>query len=308
MRNNRHTSKDTKSTKQLVEVLKQNKQTLIVMMPDEFMDFVVVQKKRAGLTNAEIADWLDSLISNATELSAVSKQEWLKQKEKMKSVGSFLPVLSDSKTLAVLAADLVKGGNILSKYRINMHAGRAYVILQGYPGLRTQLNGTRYLYNNPKVIKMGIGKMGAAHAIRGGVVIAIVFSIAFHALDQMMNDRATWHDFAAGVSFDVATAVTGAALAWGVVSTVVGGTAMAAVGPILLVVVVGAGITVALNAVGEHFEITEKLVNLLKQAESRYVSNMNKMRNEIRRGLNYADEDPVGFMHRLFGVPYFKGY
>jgi hypothetical protein len=91
--------------------------------------------------------------------------------------------------------------------------------------LRSQLNGTRYLLNNLKVIQMGIGKMGAAHAIRGGVVIAIVFSVFFHALDQMMNDRATWHDFAAGVGFDVATAVTGAALAWGVVSTVVGGTA-----------------------------------------------------------------------------------
>jgi hypothetical protein len=308
MRKRPHPHKKTPPDIHLVQVLKKNKQTLVVMMPDEFIDFIVVQKKRSGLTNEDITNWLDSLIANATDVSAAAKQEWLKQKEKLKSAGAFLPVLNDSKTLAVLAADLLKGGSILSGYRVNTHAGRAYVILQGYPGLRSQLTGTRYLLNNPKVIRMGVGKMGAANAIKGGVVIAIVFSVAFHALDQMMNDRATWHDFVAGVGFDVASAVTGAALAWGVVSTVVGATAMAAVGPILLVVAVGAGITLALNAVGEHYEITEKLVHLLKDAESRYVSNIRQMKSEIRRGLNYADEDPVGFMRRLFGLPYLRQY
>lgn len=213
--------------------------------------------------------------------------------------------MSDARVLAILAAEMHRGGHILSKYRVNIHAGQAYVVLKGYPGLRNQLTGTRYLLNNPKVISMGIGKLGAAQAIRSGVVISIVFSVAFHTIEQLINDRATWHDFLAGVTMDVATAVTGASIAWGAVSTVVGSTAMAAIGPIALVVVVGAGNTMALNAVSDNFELTERLAVMLKEAESRLVANMNQIKNEVRRGLNYANEDPTGFMHRLFGVPYY---
>ncbi len=204
-----------------------------------------------------------------------------------------------------MARDLQKGGSVFTKYRVNTHLGKAYVVFKGYPGLRTHLTGTRYLASNPKVISLGIGKLGAANAIKGGIVISIVFSVAFHALDQLLNERATWHDFVAGVSVDVVSALTGGAIAWGAVSVVVGATAMAAVGPIALVVVVGAGITYALNAVADHYSITERIAGLLKESEARMKENTRKMREEIRRGLNYADEDPVGFMHKLFGVPYF---
>ncbi|WP_075185143.1 hypothetical protein [Teredinibacter haidensis] len=306
MNNNVRTTKTDPSTQQLALALKQNEHTLVVMMPDEFLEYVILQKKRTGQTIEQITEWMNSLIIDSTEISQSAKQDWLRQKERIKNAGSFLPVLSDTKTLVVLATEMYKGGHILSKYRVNTHAGRAYVVLKGYPGLRSQLNSTRYLANNPKVVSMGIGKLGVAKAIKGGIVISIIFSVAFHALEQLVNDRATWHDFVAGVSIDVASAVAGASIAWGVVSTIVGATAMAAIGPIALVVVVGAGITLALNAVNSHFGLTEKLATMLKQAESRMVSNIQKIRNEVYRGLSYAEEDPIGFMHALFGVPYFR--
>ncbi len=63
-------------------------------------------------------------------------------------------------------------------------ATNLFVILEDYAGLRTQLNGTRYLAN-PKVVSMAIGKLGAARAINGGVVISVIFSLGFHALDQL---------------------------------------------------------------------------------------------------------------------------
>lgn len=153
---------------------------------------------------------------------------------------------------------------------------------------------------------MAVGKLGVAKAIKGGVIISIVFTVVFHALDQLMNDKATWHDFFAGVAVDVAAATAGAAIAWGVVSAVVGATAMAAIGPIALVVVVGAGMTAALNAIGSHFGVTSKLAGLLKEAEQRMLDSIEEVKWEVRRGLNYADEDPVGFMRRLFGVPYYN--
>lgn len=200
---------------------------------------------------------------------------------------------------------MARGGHILSKYQVKTHAGRAYVVLKGYPGLRAQLNGTRYLLNNPKIVSMGIGKLGAARAIKGGIVISVIFSVAFHALEQLLNDRATWHDFVAGVTIDVATAVTGAGIAWGVVAAVVGGTAMATIGPIVLVVIAGAALTAWLGSFAKRHQLTERLAQLLKDAELQIMSDIRQIKYETRRVLNYADKDPIGFMHKLFGVPYF---
>lgn len=295
-----------RETRDLNEALKKNEHALVVMMPNEFMEFLVIAKKRQGLSNEQIIAWLDQVIENAAELPQAARQQWQQQKARLKNVGSFLPAISDSHTLMVLAREMARGGHILSKYRVNTYAGRSYVVLKGYAGLRNQLNGTRYLINNPKIVSMGIGKLGAAKAIKGGVVISIIFSVAFHALEQLMNDRATWHDFVAGVTVDVASSLIGAGIAWGAVSAVVGATAMAAIGPIALVVVVGAGITLALNALNEHYQITERLAGMLKEAEANMRANLREMQYEINRGLNFANEDPIGFLHRMFGIPYFN--
>ncbi|GAB2525680.1 hypothetical protein [Microbulbifer agarilyticus] len=214
--------------------------------------------------------------------------------------------MADAKVLAALAYDMHKGGNLFTTYQIKTYSGRSFVMFKGYAGLRSQLTGTRYLANNPKVVSLGVGKLGAAKAIKGGLVFSVVFSIAFHSIEQLLNDRATWHDFVAGVSVDVVSAVAGSAIAWSTVSTVVGAAAMATIGPIALVVVVGVGATYALSAISEHYGLTKKLSQLLKDAESRMVKNLEDIRRETRKGLNYMDEDPIGFMHRLFGLPYLR--
>jgi hypothetical protein len=275
------------------------------MAPDEFVDFVIVQKSRSGMSLEQVNMWFDALIQKSDQIPSVSKQAWVNNKANIQSGGSFLPVFSDAKTLAVLAYEMKKGGDIFATYKINTYSGQSYVVLKGYAGLRNQLSGTRYLVNSPKVVTLGIGKLGSASAIRGGLVISIVFSVAFHGLNQLMNDRATWHDFVAGVAVDVVSAVTGAAIAWGAVSAVVGATAMVAIGPIALVVVVGAGITLVLNSVSQHYGLTEKIARMLWEFEARMRSNVRHIKNDWRQGLNYADEDPVGFMHKLFGIPYF---
>ncbi len=43
---------------------------------------------------------------------------------------------------------------------------------------------------------------------------------------------------------------------------------------------------------------------MLKESEARAIENIQQIHSEVRKGLNYADEDPIGFMHRLFAVPY----
>lgn len=291
---------------ELERSLKKNEHTLMVMDPKEFIDFVVRQKLRSGVSKEGISEWMDSVIMNARDVSSTTKQVWQESKSYAKSYGAYIPALADTKVLAALAYDLHKGGNVFTTYQVKTYSGRAYVMFKGYAGLRSQLTGTRYLANNPKVVSLGIGKLGAAKAIKGGLVFSVVFSVAFHAIEQLLNDRATWHDFVAGVSVDVVSAVAGSAIAWSTVSTVVGAAAMATIGPIALVVVVGIGVTYALSTISDHYGLSKKLSQLLKEAESRMIQNLEEIQRETRRGLNYMDEDPIGFMHRLFGIPYLR--
>ena len=291
---------------ELERSLKKNEHTLVVMDPKEFIDFVVRQKLRSGVSKEDVFEWMDSVIMSAKEISSTTKQTWQENKSYVKSYGSYVPALADTKVLAALAYDLHKGGSVFTTYQVKTYSGRAYVMFKGYPGLRSQLTGSRYLANNPKVVSLGIGKLGAAKAIKGGLVFSVVFSVAFHSIEQLLNDRATWHDFVAGVSVDVVSAVAGSAIAWSTVSTVVGATAMATIGPIALVVVVGIGATYALSTISDHYGLSKKLSQLLKEAESRMIQNLEEIQRETRRGLNYMDEDPIGFMHRLFGIPYLR--
>lgn len=291
---------------ELERSLKKNEHTLVVMNPEEFIDFIVCQKVRGGISREGVYDWMDSVIMKSGEVSPMTKQVWQENKSYIKSYGSYMPALADTKVLAALAYDLRKGGGLFTSYQIKTYSGRSYVIFKGYAGLRSQLNATRYLANNPKVVSLGVGQLGAAKAIKGGLVLSIVFTVAFHSVEQLLNDRSTWHDFVAGVSVDVVSAVAGSAIAWSTVSTVVGAAAMATIGPIAIVVVVGIGATYVLNAIGEHYGLSGKLSRLLKIAECRMRESVEGVQRETRKGLNYMDEDPVGFMHKLFGIPYLR--
>lgn len=295
-------------TEELRAALQRNNHSVVVMSPAEFIDFSITQKRQSGESDDAIIAWLDRLIQQSSAFPQSAKAQWHLNKGKIKTFGGYLPVFSDSAALGALALEMKRGGNILGKYRVANYSGKSYVILEGYAGLRSQLLGTRYLANNPRVISMAIGKAGAANAIKGGVVITVIFSLAFHSLDQLINDNATWHDFVSGVTVDLVSVAAGSAIAWSAVSAVVGATAMVAIGPIAIVVVTGALLTAGFNALSDHFDLTNKLAKLLREAESRMKESAAEIDREVRRGLTLADEDPVGFMHKLFGVPYFGSF
>lgn len=293
-----------KELKELTVVLKGNHTSMVVMTSDEYLDFILLLKVRSGMNFMQAIDWVSNVISRSSEISVLAKNEWNAYKELVKSAGSYLPAVLDAVTLVALAKEMKKGGDIFGKYKVSAHPGPAYIVLEGYSGLREKLQGTKYLASNPQVVSMGVGKLGVAKSIKGGIIVSVIFSVAFHSLDQLLNDKATWHDFVAGVSVDIVTAATGGAIAWGMVSAVLGGAAMVAIGPIAFVVVAGTGLAWALSVLGNHFEVTERIATMLKESEARVLQNLQQIHSEVRKGLNYADEDPVGFMHRLFAVPY----
>lgn len=86
--------------------------------------------------------------------------------------------------------------------------------------------------------------MDAAKAIKGGFVLSLVLSVGFHAVDQLLNDQKTWHDFVGGVAADVIYAGAATAIAYSAVSIAVGGIATFTIGPLALVVIVGVGLAI----------------------------------------------------------------
>ena len=290
---------------ELASVLNRNTHTLIAMTADEFVDFAIKSKLNKGWSIQQISEWVDTLIQNSPAIEKTVRDTWERNKSYIKTTGAFTPVLRDTRTLTALALDMQKGGNVFTKFQIKVINKRPNVIFKGYAGLRSHLTGTKYLANNLKVVSIGVGTLGALKAIKGGILFAVVFSVAFYGIEQLLNDKATWHNFIAGVSFDVVSAVTGGAIAWGAVCTYVGGTtAMIAVGPIAVVVIAGFVLVEIFDIIGMHYGVKQKIAAGLIKAEKRMIADIEQTKIKAQRGLNYADEDPLGFIHRLFGVPY----
>jgi len=288
----------------LARALAANSHTMFVMNEAEFFELVVNIKLQQGLNEQQILSWLETLSQESSGLKAL----WQRRGEGLKSLISFAPSVVDSAALAVLAKDLGKSGNILTKYQIKNYHGRTYVIIKGYPSLRQHLTGTRYLASHPKVVSMGIGKMDAAKAIKGGFVLSIVLSVGFHAVDQLLNDQKTWHDFVGGVAADVIYAGAASAIAYSAVSIVVGGVATFTIGPLALVVLVGVGLALAFGILDKNIMLGETLATLLKQESAKLERSLNNSRHAADKLSNQYSEDMMGFLHRFFAIPRLERY
>ncbi|BFM09650.1 hypothetical protein [Halioxenophilus aromaticivorans] len=176
--------------------------------------------------------------------------------------------------------------------------------IEGYAGLREDLKGTRYQANNPKIVSMGIGKQGVKSVVSGGFVVSILISAGFHSVDQLLDDQRTWHDFVGGVAVDVAVAAVSSGIAWGAVGTYVGGaSAMVAVGPLLAIVAVGTLATFFISRTIDTESLADIMANSLETLEAGIRSELESTRREINRVEKEYKSDPLGFLHRLFGIP-----
>jgi hypothetical protein len=201
-------------------------------------------------------------------------------------------------TFSILAVDFQRGDN--AKYTVKVCKGKTYISFKGYAGLRKHITGTRFLLNNPSLINVGIGTLGAAKAIKGGLAISIICSIGYYSLEQLLNDKKTWHDFVAGITVDTATALTGGAIVWTAVCAVGGSLVTLTIGPLLIVVLFGGLLTNALNVMANHYKLADKLAAYLKNQEEILLGDFKR---GIKQDISWCSSHPVEAMHRAFGIP-----
>lgn len=291
---------------QIKNILSGNNHTLIQMNSAEFVDYIISVKMKQGKSRSEVVDWLDELLEEHNSLSS----KWKRIKDQLKTGGGLYPLFNDVKALAIIAVAMQRQGNVFGKFKIKVYNGSPAIIMSSYPGIKAHLTGTRYLASNPKLFTIGVGKLEAAKAMKGGFVLTLVISVTFHATDYLLNDQKTWHDLVAGVAVDMA--VVGAAIV--TTSTILGVASSASAGlatiiagtvlvPLLVVVVVGVAFSIAFSDTSGYVKV---LSEELRNIENKIQSDVVKIRAGAQKINNEYKENPNEFLHEFFGVPMFK--
>ncbi|PMG77319.1 hypothetical protein BCU84_10945 [Shewanella sp. 10N.286.51.B7] len=285
---------------QIKSLLSGNNHTLIQMSSAEFVDYVISIKMKQGMTRVEAVESLDALLAKHNSRPAI----WAKHKDKLKTAGGLYPVLDDVAALTVLATEMKRQGNVFGKFKIKVYGNAPAVFINSYPGLQGHLSGTRYLASNPKLFTIGVGKLSANKAIKGGFVVSIVFSVAFHFVEQVLNDNATWHHFVAGIAIDMAVAgaaiVTSQAIITGIgifTGSVIAG---AAITPLLVVVAVGVVFAYSFSDTSQY---TNFLVVELTQLEKSLNSGLLSEKNKLIKVSKQYQENPYRVLSRFLGIP-----
>lgn len=152
------------------------------------------------------------------------------------------------------------------------YQGKLYVKITGYPSLRRILNGTRYRFNHPKVLEVGISSAGFRNGIMSGTRFCIWFSACWRLIELIFKSD---HDIAAllgNVTMDVAkvtvsvfaSRLAGSAFRWGV-PLLISSAAVPVWGEIVGIVVLGFFIAWSLNEVDEKYELSDKLIACIRE-------------------------------------------
>lgn len=281
---------------QIKTLLASNSHTLIQMNSAEFIDYIISVKLKEGKSRAEVIDWLDSILIKHNCVSSL----WEKIKEPLKTSSGLYPIFDDIKSLSILAAAMHKQGNVFGKFKVKVYNGSPAILISSYPRLHEHLTGTRYLASNPKLITIGVGKLEAAKAMKGGFVVSLIISVTFHATDQLLNDQKTWHDMVAGIAVDMA--VVGAAIATSAAIIALGGTLVAGIAVFPLIIVVAVGILFSW-----FFSDTSSYVNFLSErlriSEENIRAGKIRVTNQIQKIENDYKDNPVDFLKKVFGIP-----
>lgn len=238
-------------------------------------------KKRINNNTHEIyilsIDEMDHIINNSTK-SSLHKKTWQYHKNKIENTANYYSGAKDIVVFNKLLSDLGYAG---ARAYIKTYGGKKHIILKGHPGLRKILNGTKYGVKNTKVVKMGLGKYGGVQAAKSGGIITIFLLTGYRVVDYFMTDEATLSQLfgtlatdvmkigvATGVSIAAATATAAAGSAMVASSSAAAafmGGVVVAIGPLAAVIVVGIGVSYALNELDKHYNITEKVIAALDE-------------------------------------------
>lgn len=146
--------------------------------------------------------------------------------------------------------------------------GNVYIRLSGHAGVRSFLNATRYLANNPKILYMGVGTLGQNAVSAGATRFSIVYSLAYRAVELIFKDEYTLTNFFVNVTMDMAKLMISMKISAAIVTGVMTFASIATGSVIVVSAVifaVGVLIAIGLYVVDDYFGISESIIRELKK-------------------------------------------
>lgn len=214
-----------------------------------------------------------------------------------KKAAGYVSPANDTLTVIRICKDLGLNG----KYVIKTVGSKQYVIFKGYPGLRTIFTAPNYLTTNPKVVRMAIGDVGVKNSIRVGGMITIVLFAGLEILQYMIGES-TLTELVGTLATDLIK-VGISTIAAHAATMAIGTASFCAAGPLVVAIIIGVGTSMVLNAVDDHFGLTDKLVIVLDHYAKHYSEKMGRSIREILhdiereiayRALNFDIDNPFG--------------
>lgn len=216
-------------------------------------------------------DEMDNIIKSLPPAKRTkAQQQWESIRGGVGVGANYYSASTDAVKLAKLIGDL---GGVSTQAYIKNYGGKPHIVLKGRPGLRKVLTGTKYGIQNPKVVSLGLGRHAAVGAAKVGGVVSLVLLSAYRIADCALTDEATLSRLIGTLATDVVKV--------GLVTAASVGAAMA-VGPIMAVVLVGFGAAMALEALDQHYGITEKVV-----------AGLDEMGNDLNAYIQRQKEDAL---------------
>ncbi|WP_293268573.1 hypothetical protein [Neptunomonas sp.] len=214
-------------------------------------------------------------------------KEWEARKGTLKTGAGFAAPAGDS----IIAAKLLKEfGFDAQKVTVKTYAGKKYVIFKGYPGQREIFKGTRYLAQNPQVVRMAVGPKGIVSSVKSGFVLSVVLSVGIEVFDYVIRDDALLSELLGTITSDlikiglssIAAAVAGLAVG----SAAILGSVAAA--PLIAAIAVGIVTGLVLEKIDRKLGATSALI----KAYEKMGLDLREMKYEFNRNLNYLERNP----------------
>jgi hypothetical protein len=231
-------------------------------------------------------DEMDAVIRSSTNGAKPAVQKaWEKIKSKVGLGANYFASADDARTMTKLVADL---GSFGARAYVKNYGGKPHIILKGHAGLRKLLTATKYGMKNPKVVTMGLGKVGAIKAAKSGGILTVVLLTAYRVVDYVLTDEATLTQLVGTLATDIVKVgiTTGASIA---AATLVGATTVA-IGPIAAVVVIGFFVSASLDYLDKKYGITDRVIaglDEISDSVSEFVDNKKReLQNSVERSLD----------------------
>jgi len=209
--------------------------------------------------------WTERQVRAGKVTAAKANEFWQKHGSNyLEKLKSYFPIGKDIREGAGTVRLIVSELGIMGRYYIKEYRGRPHIVFKGHAGARQFLTGTRYGIQHHKIISLKMTTAGMKAAAKGGLVFGILFCTVIDVVDYVTKDRATLGQLFGAIGVDIAKCLigTGAAFAVAVGTAAMMGTAVVAIGPVVAAVIVGVGVSVALDILDNHFGVTKKLGEL----------------------------------------------